>query len=138
MGYFLEEKAPNESGGPLRRISLTADTEENRLVREGRSPGREGPVAITIEIFMRNPATTEEEWIRTTRASNFHLSDRKLVPYPIAGTEGLLYEWSGLYEADNIVVAKGERIFSIAVTYLTPEDDIRRDFYRVIRTLELN
>lgn len=35
---------------------------------------------------------------------------------------------SGLYEADNIVVAKGDRLYSIAVIYLTPEDEIRRDF----------
>jgi len=34
------------------------------------------------------------------------------------------------------IIVGRDRIYSIALTYLAPEDDIRRDLCKMIRTLE--
>ena len=52
--YFLEEKELGNAERAHHAIILTEDTEENRDVREGRAPGREGPVSITIDFYQNN------------------------------------------------------------------------------------
>jgi len=136
--YFLEEKEVGNAERYHYAIILTEDTEENRLVREGKSPGREGPVSINIDTYQNNlDNLSAEEWIRNTNDSNFKLSLEGVITKIMVGNkEALSYRWSGLYEADNLVVARDENIFSFVVTYLTPEDEIRKDFDEIIKAVE--
>jgi len=64
--YFLEEKNTGSATRSRYTITLYEDTKENRLVREGKSPGREGPVAITVDIFQNLENQSLESWVRGT------------------------------------------------------------------------
>jgi hypothetical protein len=117
---------------------LTEDTEENRAVREGRSPGRDGPVAITFDLYQNNlDKLTLESWLKSTAVSNFKLSDGTYVSTKIAGHDALKYHWSGLYEADNIALATPDSILSVAVTYINPAESIRQDFENIVDTIRI-
>ena len=136
--YFLEERELGDGHRYHYNITLTEDTEENRLVREGKSPGREGPVAITIDLYQNNLDNyTADGWIKGTNNSNYKLSpDGTLDEVTVSGILGLRYRWSGLYEADNIVIARPDNVYSFAVTYIFPDEAIRTDFERILKTFE--
>ncbi len=137
--YFLEEREVGDGHREHYLIMLTEDTEENKLVREGKSPGREGPIAITIDIYQNNlDALTLEQWLKETNNSNFKLSSDGIYSHiSVAGQKAILYKWSGLYEADNVAFIKGDRIYSIAATYIAPDDVIRNDFALLIGSFQL-
>lgn len=131
--YFLDEQSRTTHYA----VDLTEDTEENKAVREGQTPGREGPTAISFRIY-RQPAKpyTPETWIKNVQDSEYHLSpDKVLTPRTIDGHEGFMYRWSGLYEGKSIVVARGNFIYQISVTYFTSEDPILMDFENIISTV---
>ncbi len=76
--------------------------------------------------------------MRGHSASNFKLSpDGGLAHTTLDDHPALKYRWSGLYEADNTVVATADYVFSFAVTYLSAEDPIRRDFESFLQTVDL-
>mgnify|MGYP003394339946 CR=1 FL=1 len=135
--YFLEEKDLSSGKHTRYAIILTEDTEENRQVREGTAPPREGPTAITIDIFQNNLDNyTTENWIRGTNDSNFKLSPDGTLTSVIVGDEsGLYYRWSGLYEGETVAVARPRFVYALSATYLNPEDQIRRDFEEITKTL---
>ncbi len=128
--YFLEEKSVGNGERAHYSIILTEDTEENRAVREGGTPGREGPTAITIDAYQNNlDRYTADQWIQNTSESNFKLSpDGKLSATDINGVPATAYRWSGLYEGKTTVVAFPAYVFAFSVTYLTPDDQIVKDF----------
>lgn len=98
--------------------------------------GGEGPPAITVEMIQNDlDDQTTEEWIRNSSASNFKQSDGILSTTTIAGQQSRTYTWDGLYRGDTTVIARPAYIYAFTVTYLTPEDAIRRDFEDVLRTL---
>jgi hypothetical protein len=98
--------------------------------------GGEGPPAITIEMIQNDlDDQTTEEWIRNSSASNFKQSDGVLSTTTIAGQKSLTYTWDGLYRGDTTAIARPAYIYAFTVTYLTPEDGIRRDFEDMLRTV---
>lgn len=131
--YFLEKKLIENNGLGFYLLSLTEDTEENRLVREGEAPGRDGPVSIEVKIYENtNPKKAILEWIQTTEEANFKLSNGKYEFINIDGERGIRFHWSGLYEADSWVVGHKGKIVSFTVQYISPEDQIFRDFEKFI------
>ncbi|MEK7649581.1 MAG: hypothetical protein AAB367_01265 [Patescibacteria group bacterium] len=136
--YFLEAKEVGNGERWHFVITLTEDTEENRAVREGRAPGREGPVAISFDFYQNNLDTLSlESWLKSTNASNFKLSDGTYINTMVAGRDAVKYHWSGLYEADNVALATRDAILSIAVTYIDPAESIRQDFENILDTLRI-
>ena len=136
--YFLEEKEVGDGHRYHYLITLTDDTEENRLVREGKSPGREGPVAITFNIYQNNlDMMSPESWLKGTNQSNFKLSDGNYQKTAVAGKEALSYKWSGLYEADALVFSHGDNLISATVTYIEPSEKIRTDFPDIVSSIML-
>lgn len=133
--YFVEEK--NLSDG-VRAIILTEDTEENRLVREGKSPGRDGPTAIMIVVHAHPVSTSTIDWMKQDPSSNYHLAVDNFERRDFRGMDSILYVTDGLYFGDNIVIEINGNIIHMSVTYLTQEDSIRDDFKRVIDTMELH
>lgn len=134
--YFLEEKELGDGHRGHFAIILTEDTEENRLVREGKSPGREGPVAITFDLYQSPEGPTALAWVMGHSGSNFKLSDGQYSEITIAGKPAISYSWDGLYQADNIVVAHNDYIASIAVTYIFPDEAIRKDFHEMLAYIQ--
>lgn len=135
--YFLEEKMIEGKDGDYYLISLTEDTEENRLVREGKAPGREGPVSIEIKIYENtNPKKAILEWVQGVEDSNFKLSNEKYEFINVNEERGLRYHWSGLYEADSWVVGHKGRIVSFTVQYISVDDSIFKDFGRFVNGIK--
>ena len=137
--YFLEAKEVGNGERWHFSIMLIEDTEENRAVREGRAPGREGPVAISFDLYQNNLDNLSlESWLKSTSASNFKLSDGTYINTMVAGRDAIKYHWSGLYEADNVALATHNAILSIAVTYIDPAESIRQDFENILDTVRIS
>lgn len=136
--YFLEEKDIGNGERFRTSIILTEDTEENRTVREGRAGAREGPVAITIDVFQNNlDKLGAEEWIRGTNNSNFKLSsDGLLTKEFLGGRNAFRYRWSGLYEGESAVVSTLDNVYMFSVTFLAHSDTIREAFASILKTVE--
>jgi flagellar basal body rod protein FlgG len=138
--YFLEEKDLGNSERMHTVLVLTEDSEENRTLREGTASttAREGPTAITIDVFQNLENETGESWIRGNGNSNFKLSpDGILLTAKVGSRDGYAYRWSGLYEGNSIVFSHKGNIIMSSVTYLGPNDQIVRDFDIIMRSFEL-
>lgn len=137
--YFLEEK---NTGSPQRgrfTIVLMEDTAENKAVREGTGPAREGPPTITIDMFQNDlDSYTADSWIRGTNDSNYKLSPNGVIATTsINGVSALSYRWSGLYEGETRVIARPDWVYVLSVTWLTREDALVSDFEAILSTIEL-
>lgn len=131
--YFLEKGFR----GAIYSIELTEDTEENRDVREGRSPGREGPPSITLRIFSQGTRHyNTQQWIEGVRDSEYLLSpDKILTPRTVGGREGLAYRWSGLYEGESVATATEKYVYVFSVNYFTSDDPIRDHFADILESV---
>ncbi len=137
--YYLEEREVGNAERSHFVVALTEDNEENRLVREGKSPGREGPIAITVDVFQNLENLSTDAWVRTVGDSNFKLSsDNKASTVQIGPEMATAYHWSGLYEADSFVFAKNGLIYMATVTYIAPGDQTRVDAAGVFATLNFD
>ncbi len=137
--YFLEERRETEEGNTHLALVLTEDTEENRLVREGKTPAREGPVAIVIDVYdlSKSSAPSLMEWLKDTPASNFHLSDGTFANVTLSGTPAVSYEWDGLYRGRTIAIAREGVILSLTETFTGASDPIRSIFETVHKSFTL-
>lgn len=140
--YFMEEKQSRSGERDLYEIILTDDTPENRLVREGKAPGREGPPAISVSVYQNNlDKLSVDRWIATSGFSQFKLSpDGQISPVTISGTVAALrYRWSGLYEGQSVVFGgPRDTIVSASVTYLGVTDRIVSDFEEILKTMRVS
>lgn len=137
--YFIVERDLGNGERYHHQIALYKDTQENRDVIAGKSPGREGPVSITFDIYQNNlDNLTPEVWVKNTSSSNFKLSDGVLTPATVSGTEALSYRYSGLYENDALVFAHKGNMVLAGVSFITPEEEIRVVFSDVIESVVLS
>ncbi len=136
--YHLEEKVITDERPGRKQVILMEDTEENRLVREGKSPGREGPVTITIDIF---PNTLGKQnlmqFVTGESDSNYKLGAGKVSTTTIGSQTGLEYFWSGLYEGRSFVTSNSANIYHFAVTFMNYDAPIVDDFEAVLSTVEV-
>lgn len=134
--YFLEERNVGEGARSYYAIILTENTEEHRAVREGEAPGREGPVAITIDIHSNVEGLSPEAWVRANpQFSNFNLIKGDMQTTRMGALSSVSYSWDGLYTADSVVISLRNTIYLFSVTYLAPEDQIRKDFSALLQTV---
>ena len=97
----------------------------------------DGPTAITINTY-DEATTTIADWVRQESTSNFNLSiDGKLEIFPFGQYEAVTYTWDGLYRGDTVALSTGNNVYLFSVTYLDPNDQIRRDFYRLLETVDI-
>jgi hypothetical protein len=138
--YFVIEMNRGTAERDHYQIVLLADTKENHDVVEGRTTGRDGPVAITFDLYQNNlDKQTPESWIKGESSSNYKLSsDGKIEETLVDEAPALKYHWSGLYEADNVVFEHGGYIVSVVVMYITPDDPIRKDFGIILDSVKLS
>lgn len=133
--YQLEERDAPGSGERRHHIVTLIDTDDAANVPEN----GEGPTAITVEMFQNNlDRQPVETWIRGTSNSNFKLSpDGALSTTTVYGVTAYSYSWDGLYRGDSVVFEHKNNIFMLSVTYMTPDDQIRKDFDLLVRSVEL-
>jgi len=97
----------------------------------------EGPTSISVEIFPNTRNLTPSEWVKATPASNFVLSpDGTLASSTQAGKEAVAYLWDGLYRGESYVFSQRESIYMFSVTYMDTDDRIRRDFVRLLKSVQ--
>lgn len=126
--YILEEK---EIGSGERYHYAIIIREDKEIPING-----EGPVAITIDVYQNNlDNQTLLNWITSNNNSNYKLSNGTHEATIIGGKEALQYNWSGLYEADTIVTRTKNDIIAFTVTYIDPEEKMRKDFSSIIPTV---
>lgn len=100
------------------------------------SPNSEGPTSITMTSYSKLPGQDLEEWVKNASSSNYSIQGNSLRNMNLAGKEAIRYSHFGLYEADAVVfVGKNGKVVMLAVTYLTPEDEIRKDFEDILKTI---
>lgn len=96
----------------------------------------EGPTSITISSYEKAGNQSLQAWITDSQESNYAIQGNSLREMNLAGKEAFRYSHSGLYEADAVVFeAKNGKVVMMAVTYLSPEDEIRKDFEDVLKTI---
>lgn len=100
----------------------------------------EGPTAITIDVYQNNlDKLSVEKWIRNTADSNFKLStDEKLIGITVGGVPGFYYHWDGLYQGESTVIAHKDNIVVFSATSLSPSDQIRNDYGKILGSVVLN
>lgn len=126
--YHLAEKDISSGARTIYSLVLTEG--------EPNPENSEGPTAITVDIFQNDlDMYTAGEFATSTSQSNWKLGDGTLTPVTVGGKEGLSYTWSGLYEGKSIVVARPDYVYMFSVTWMTPEDQIIRDFDGLIKTV---
>lgn len=135
--YYLEEREVGNAERTHYFIMLSEDTEENRLVREGKSPGREGPTAITLDVFQNMEQLSPEAFVKNNSNTNYKMGDGVLTPTKVGTRDALSYRWSGLYEGRSVVFMNGPHMFVWSVTWLTPEDRIIKDFDEILKNAEI-
>lgn len=97
----------------------------------------EGPPVIAIIIFDNVEGQTLEEWVRTSTFSNFKLSaSGELASTSVSGTDAIAYHYTGLYETEAIAAVHGDKIYFFSVGWLDAGDQIRKDFDKLLRSVE--
>ena len=134
---FLYER--EDAGTPERpqlALFLVEDTQENRDVLEGRTTEpREGPTGITVDAYQNPDQLSARAWAETD--TNWTVVTAEASDITVAGREGISFTWSGLYEGKTVVVTEGDKAYVFSVTWMTPEDQILRDFDMVLNSLQL-
>lgn len=136
--YYLDEKTESQPGLTHLSLFLSEDTLENKAVREGRAPGREGPTGVSVDIYQDElTSPTLIEWLKDSPASNFTLSKGTFENVTLSGKPAVKYRWDGLYTGDTIAAAHRDYIIAVSVTSLTPTDPTLALFDTVIKSLKL-
>jgi len=96
----------------------------------------ENPRSVTFEIFKNPKSQTPLQWVKLNSASRFDLSPTKqIASTTYAGKQAVAYVWSGLYQAETYVFPHDKSVVMITVTYDSPDDQIHRDFVKIMQTL---
>lgn len=134
LGYYLRERGDETPAGPQLAIVLVEDTPTNRAIVEGRATeATDGPTAITIDAFA-NPARLDAAaWME--QSTNWRAAIGEPGEMRLAGTDGVTFEWDGLYRGRSVVVAREDSAYVLSVTWLTPQDPIVADFERVLQSV---
>ena len=137
-GYFVNVVEAGNGERSHSAIVLMEDTKENRDLVTGKAgPGREAPPTITIGVFQNNlDSYTAKTFVEGTGDSNFKLSDGVLTDVVVGGESGLRYRATGLYENENVVVARPAFVYMFSVSYLERNDGMLDRFEQVLKTVE--
>lgn len=139
-GYFLKEKIDAGTKElPQLSLVLVEDTPQHRALLNGEvTDAMEGPPSITIDVYTNEPRPLSvDAWVsaRMNWMKNFTTEPTQTM---VGGVPGLVYLWDGLYPGKSIVVSKGPYIYVFSVTWLSPDDQMLKDFDTILSTVDLN
>jgi hypothetical protein len=134
-GYYLRERSNvGAPGYPQLSLVLVQDTPMNRDILDGKATeAMEGPTSITVDAYQNPKKISVRDWAENEADWRVEMKNSKTVV--VSGKEGFSFEWDGLYRGKSILLANGEKIYVFTVTWLTPEDQIIKDFDMVLDTV---
>lgn len=133
---YIKEREVGTAAKPQLSITLVRDTQENRDLINGKSKtATEGPVSITIDVYMNPENLVAREWV--SKATNWSMATKEAVPIKVGDRNGMTFSWSGLYEGKTIVLTEGMRAYVLAVTWMDPQEQIIRDMAMILHNIEL-
>lgn len=137
QGFYLKE---NLNAGTTERphlaLVLVEDTEENRMVLNGETvEPREGPTAITIEVYPNPSNLSPEEWVK--EETNWTVRTSDLAPARAGGVPATTFSWSGLYEGRSTVATAYGKAYVFSVTWLEPSDPLIGEYVQILKRVEL-
>ncbi len=135
-GYLINEVDASTGQRNRYSIVLIEDTPSNRDFIAGKMLNTDAPPTITISIYQNNlDHYTLEGFVKSTSFSNFKLSDDKLNETMVAGEPALHYRATGLWENENVVVARPDFVYMFTVFFANPSDKITSDFETILQSV---
>jgi hypothetical protein len=99
----------------------------------------EGPTAITIQLFKNTlDKQTLIGWLTGSSDSNYKLSNGTYASTTIKGIPAVSYATTGLYENKNTAFIYGDTIVMISVSYLSPQDQIIKDYTDLLSSFQMS
>ncbi len=133
-GYYVLEKQVGTETNPQTTIVLVEDTEENRnTVNNIVEDVREWPTMITIDAYLNTKGLAPEVWAQ--QETTWKVSDKVLRPALIGTSPAVQYDWSGLYEGTSTIITSDTHAYVVSVTWMSSEDQIRKDYVALLQTL---
>lgn len=128
---YLKQRSVSRGEEPKLSIVLVRNTDENVDFVEGRTQDvREGPTAVTFEVYDNPTNLSPEAWAEQDKNWGIHASSVSVVA--VDGVNGSSYAWSGLYEGRSVILPQGEDMIVLSVTWMSPEDQILKDFETIL------
>lgn len=135
--YFIAYESSATGERSQHAIVLAEDTPENRALFSDPNSATEGPPTITITLFQNNLDNyTTRGFVEGTNFSNFKLSDGNTTEVIVGEETGLRYRATGLYENENVVVARPAYVYMFTAFFNSPTDQILIDFEEILGTVE--
>lgn len=133
--YYLKEKIDaGAMEGPEFAVTLVLDTPDNRALVDGTSAiAGEGPTSINVSVYKNPEKLPAKDWV--TRDPNWAVTNSVVTRTSVAGIEGISFTWSGLYEGKTVIVTTGTMVYTFSVTWITPDDTIKKDFEKILSTV---
>jgi hypothetical protein len=132
-GYELRE-IPADEPGAFGAVVLMRKSELIGLVDD---PAREGPPAITLEVFQNSDDSTLDSWVASSERSNAPVG-AALEPTIIGERAGLRYAWDGLYASESVVVMGDGRVYVFSYGRLADDDGYQKDFDALLKTVDFS
>ena len=117
-------------------FALIADhgDDASRAWAAGKNPFEDGQMQITISVGKKQmPDKTLTEWARMLLARQPEL---ELEPLQVAGLNAVAYATDGLWQGRTVLIELPDHIVDAHVDFNSPDDTIRKDFDRILATLE--
>ena len=95
----------------------------------------EGPPTVTVAIFKNLTQIPLAEWIQTVSGMIPPTDGWDYTEVSVGREEAIAYTATGLYESDNVVVARGGYIYLFSASWLTREDATLKDLATLLSTV---
>lgn len=136
QNYFVALEQGLNGEREQHAIVLAEDTPGVRELFSNPNSATEGPPTITITIFQNNLDNyTLKSFVEGTNFSNFKLSDGNITEIAVGGETAWRYRATGLYENDNVVVARPDYVYMFTAFFNSPDDQILKDFDEILKTV---
>ena len=134
--YFVA----NESTGTGERVQhamvLAEDTPENRELFSDPASVTEGPTTIRISLFQNDiEKYSARDVLDSTDFANFKLSDGMTSKIVVNGETGLRFRAGGVYENENVVIARNDYVYVFTGFFTTPTDPNILAFDEILKTV---
>lgn len=137
MRHSEEYIAVEPAEGAETRVAVSFYLKEDWEEFQRAPENREGPVAVTVEMFLNEEGLSPEAWAASDSRSNLPLGSGDYVAVEVNGVRGIAYGWSGLHEGLSVALGKEQKIYVVSVTYLSLDERIVNDFPGFLETFEI-
>ena len=127
--YELQERNLTINDNMVRVITLL---QKGVVIPEG----GEGGTAITLAVFEEKEPISLTDWVHSmTNTFPVPTDGFDYQEIEVGGEKALAYTSTGLYESDNVAIAKGNKVYVFSASWLTRDDQILKDFARLLASV---